>query len=103
MNRLEPPNARKERSERYLMRKRYLESTLKAEANEEPEKEDLVSEVPPELTRSALEEDARRNSGHSADPAERFWMRQRGWTESAKVGAGIIQAQPTKGNAKKQQ
>jgi hypothetical protein len=103
MNRLEPPNARKERGERYLMRKRYLESTLKAEANEETEKEDLVSEVPPELTRSALEEDARRNSGHSADPAERFWMRQRGWTESAKVGAGIIQAQPTKGNAKKQQ
>ncbi|KAJ5152618.1 uncharacterized protein N7482_009096 [Penicillium canariense] len=103
MTRLEPPNVRKERAERYLMRKRYLESTIQAEANEELDKDDLVSEVPPELTRSALEEDARHNSEHSADPAERFWMRQRGWTESAKVGAGIIQAQPSTGTAKKQQ
>jgi hypothetical protein len=104
MNRLEPPNARKERGERYLMRKRYLESTLQAEANEGPEEKDPVSETPSELTRTALEEDARRNSGHSADPAERFWMRQRGWSESAKVGTGIILAQTSKGdNAKKQQ
>lgn len=102
MSRLEPPNARKERGERYLMRKRYLES-INAEANEEPDEKDPMSEAPPELTRSGLEEDARQNSGRSSDPAERFWMRQRGWTESAKVGAGIIQAQPTKGPAKKQQ
>ncbi|EPS26362.1 hypothetical protein PDE_01298 [Penicillium oxalicum 114-2] len=103
MARVEPPNARKERSERYLLRKRYLESTLQVDVNEALEEKDEVVDRPPELTRKALEEDARRNSEHSTDPAERFWMRQRGWTESAKVGSGIIQAQPTKKNVKKQQ
>ncbi|KAF7718876.1 Uncharacterized protein PECH_007191 [Penicillium ucsense] len=103
MARVEPPNARKERGERYLMRKRYLESTLQVDVNDTLAEKDKVIDNPPALTREALEEDARRNSEHSTDPAERFWMRQRGWTESAKIGSGIIQSQPTKSEAKKKQ
>lgn len=102
MTKLEPPNVRKERAERYLMRKRYLDSTLRAETEKDQDQDDVVTEAPG-LSRAALEEDARRSSSHDTDPAERFWMRQRGWMESAKVGAGIIQAQPSTGNAKKQQ
>ncbi|KAJ5261016.1 hypothetical protein N7478_011611 [Penicillium angulare] len=100
MTKLEPPNARKERSERYLMRKRYFESTISAQNDA-----DQTEESPSEslgLSRKALEEDARQTSLHEADPAERFWMRQHGWAESAKVGAGIIQARPTP-TAKKEQ
>ncbi|KAJ5691818.1 Acyl-CoA N-acyltransferase [Penicillium macrosclerotiorum] len=103
MAKIEPPNARKERAERYLMRKRYLESTLQVEVGADEENEKIVPEAPTELSRAALEEDARRNSMHATDPAERFWMRQRGWNESAEVGAGIIQAQPPKSSMKKQQ
>lgn len=101
MTKVEPPNVRKERAERYLMRRRYLESmTAQTDADEA---DDVSSIESPGLSRADLEEDARRSSLQETDPAERFWMRQRGWTESAKVGAGIIQAQPTSTNAKKQQ
>jgi hypothetical protein len=98
-SKLEPPNARKERAERYLMRKRYLESTLSVQNdNENPAN---TSEVLG-LSRAALEEEARQTTLQKTDPAERFWMRQQGWKESAQVGTGIIQAQ-TAGTTKKQQ
>lgn len=107
MARIEPPNSRKERAERYLMRKRYLESTINVGADEEKDEKDetdITSVVEsPEISRASLEDDARQASLHGADPAARFWMHQRGWTESAKVGAGIIQSQPTQGSVKKQQ
>lgn len=102
MAKLEPPNVRKERAERYLVRKRYLDSTLQAEMDEDKDEKDVLSE-PPEISREALEEDARQASLQGTDPAERFWTHQQGWMESARVGARIIQAQPTKGNVKKQQ
>ena len=102
MVKLEPPNARKERSESYLMRKRYLDSTIRAQTDEDQDEEHASVEALG-LSRASLEEDARRSSLHNVDPAERFWMRQRSWTESAKVGAGIIQAQPRLGDSKKEQ
>ncbi|KAJ5889064.1 hypothetical protein N7495_009105 [Penicillium taxi] len=101
MTKLEPPNARKERAERFLMRKRYLESTLRAQAEDEEADDNLSSEVSG-LTRSALEDDARRTSTHDTDSAERFWMRQRGWMEAAEVGSRIIQAQATAEHKKEQ-
>jgi len=94
MTKLEPPFSRKERAERYLMRKRYLDSTLRAEADDDQDEDELVSiSGPPEISRRTLEDDARQSASHTSDPAERFWMRQRGWQESAQIGAGIIQAQ----------
>ncbi|KAJ5198669.1 uncharacterized protein N7498_007786 [Penicillium cinerascens] len=104
MAKLEPPHARKERAERYLVRKRYLDSTINADPEKDLQqvKDDTLPETP-EISRVALEDDARHSSMHDADPAERFWTRQHGWTESAEVGAGIIRAQPSSGSAKKQQ
>ncbi|KAJ5730690.1 Acyl-CoA N-acyltransferase [Penicillium malachiteum] len=101
MGKLEPPNARKERAERYLLRKRYLESTLTVPSEADSAEDDPSG--PPGLSRVSLENEVRRSSMQDTDPAERFWMRQRGWSESAKVGAGIIQAQPIPRNTKKQQ
>jgi hypothetical protein len=104
MARIEPPNSRKERAERYLMRKRYLESTTNTEVDGEKDEDDVTFMAEStDMSRTALEDDARRTSLHGADPAARFWMHQRGWTESAKIGAGIIQAQPSSSTAKKQQ
>ncbi|KAJ5618807.1 Acyl-CoA N-acyltransferase [Penicillium lagena] len=102
MTKLEPPNARKERAERYLVRKRYLDSTIRAEMEEDQGKDD-VGTLSTETSRAALEEDARRASLHGSDPAERFWMHQHSWMESAKVGAGMIQAQSAKEGIKKEQ
>ncbi|KAJ5085004.1 hypothetical protein N7532_009775 [Penicillium argentinense] len=92
------------RAARYLMRKRYLDSTLRAEASDDQEEDDGISASgPSEISRRALEDDARQSASHSTDPAERFWMRQRGWQESAQIGARIIQSQPSSDDSKKQQ
>ncbi|BCR99302.1 anoctamin family protein [Aspergillus luchuensis] len=105
MAKLEPPNAKKERTERYLMRKRYLESTIAARSSDDEGDEqgpDQSMEVP-DITRKSLEEDAREWSTHDIDPAERFWMRQKGWKESAHVGATIIKTLATEPTVKKEQ
>ncbi|RAK76549.1 anoctamin family protein [Aspergillus fijiensis CBS 313.89] len=106
MAKLEPPNVRKEKTERYLVRKRYLESTVGARSSDDEidvdEKEDQ-SEQLSQLTRDTLEDDARSWATHDTDPAERFWMRQKGWKESSQVGATIIKTLKRDPNAKKQQ
>lgn len=107
MAKLEPPNVRKERSDRYNMRKRYLDSTLSTKVSDDEGDEipyvDQSQEVP-QISRATLEEDARAWSRHGTDPTERFWMRQKGWKESAHVGSSIIHALSTgQGDTKKEQ
>lgn len=101
MAKIEPPNSRKESADRFLMRKRYLESTLQKENVEGDEPEKPGVEVA-DITRESLEDDARASTLHTINPAERFWTRQRSWSESAKVGAGIIENQARR-ETKKQQ
>ncbi|CAI7664940.1 unnamed protein product [Penicillium pancosmium] len=104
MAKLEPPFSRKERAERYLVRKRYLDSTLRADAEDDHDEDDNIPiSGPPGISRHSLEDDARRSSSHETDPAERFWMRQRGWEESVQIGAGIIEGQPDDEDGKKEQ
>jgi hypothetical protein len=100
----EPHHVRRERTEQYMLRKRYLESTLGARSSDEEE------EVPgkdesmalSDITRKTLEDDARNLTKHTTDVEEQFWMRQKGWRESAKVGSSIISSQADEG-AKKEQ
>jgi hypothetical protein len=89
---LEPPNTRRERAERFMVRKRYLDSVLSAESDDDDDEvKGVVSSVPPsEITRESLEQDARNWSKQGTDPTERFWLRQRGWKESAEVGLSLI-------------
>ncbi|KAB8076527.1 plasma membrane stress response protein [Aspergillus leporis] len=108
MAKLEPPNVRKERTDRYLLRSRFLESTLQSRSSDDEAEEQNVpyvdqSQEVSDITRATLEEDARAWSSHSTDSAERFWMRQKGWKESAYVGSTIIHALAPKSESKKQQ
>jgi hypothetical protein len=105
MVKFEPHNVRREKSERYMIRKRYLESTLGARSSDDEEEipaKDESMEVS-DITRKTLEDDARAWSSHGTDAEERFWMRQKGWRESAKVGSSIIKSQAADADKKKQQ
>lgn len=90
-----PHNVRREKTEQYMIRKRYLESTLGARSSddeEDPTAKDESMELS-DITRKSLEEDARAWAKHNTDPEERFWMRQKGWKEAVTVGTSIIESQ----------
>lgn len=108
MDKLEPPNSRQDRTNQYLMRKRYLESTLRSDVGDDEDEggvqkgQGIRGSELSEISVKTLEDDARASSLHETDPADRFWRRQKGWLESARVGQSIIQAQVGK-EGKKQQ
>jgi anoctamin-10 len=103
---LDSANMRKERSERLLVRRRYLEDAGLADAVKpltsptsalSPTKAlamekgaDLLGDET--ITRKSLEEDARLESlAEGGDPdVTRFWGRQRGWREAEKVGVDLL-------------
>lgn len=106
MNKLEPPNARQERTNDYLMRKRFLDSTIRGDVKiDEPDAGETQlgrgSDMS-DITMKNLEEDARTSSVHMTDDTDRFWLRQKGWHESAKVGESIIRAQASRADKKQQ-
>lgn len=90
-----PHNVRREKTEQYMIRKRYLESTLGARSSDD--EEDLTAKDESmelsDITRKSLEEDARAWAKHNTNPEERFWMRQKGWREAVTVGTSIIESQ----------
>ncbi|KAL4799225.1 calcium-activated chloride channel-domain-containing protein [Aspergillus venezuelensis] len=100
----EPHNVRRERTEQYMLRKRYLESTLGARSSDE--EEDLTAKDESmelsEITRKSLEDDARGWTKHDIVAEERFWMRQKGWRESARVASSIVESS-AEADSKKEQ
>jgi len=90
---LDSANLRKERSEQYVVRKKYLEEAGLADAIKpltSPLNSPLKAEggiALGEVTRQKLEGDA---SGSGSSPTDRFWSRQRSWAETEKVGVGLI-------------
>ncbi|KAI1942716.1 hypothetical protein LOZ58_001598 [Ophidiomyces ophidiicola] len=94
-SKIDSPETRHERAQRYMVRKAYL-GTILPENDASPdgtEGNEKVEEVAAEhVTREALEEDARRSCQQSANPTEMFWKHQRGWKKAALAGVGIIQA-----------
>lgn len=85
ISRIDSPGRQKERRDRYLTRQKLVEDSLK-NLPQTPQIDN--SDVP--ITRASLEEDARQGSLKSSTPIERFWSRQRGWRESAKMGQIFI-------------
>jgi anoctamin-10 len=87
ISKIDSPGIQKERAERYMVRKRYLEGTSGID--------DTVSVPPPgtgeKITRESLEEDTRRSSLRDSGPHDQFWSRQRGWEETAKIGSTLIE------------
>ena len=87
IKRLDSPGRQKERRERYFVRKEYMEKNIGTQAA-------LVAPrlAEEKITRGSLEEEAREGSIHGGQTTQtRFWNRQRGWQESAKVGTGLIE------------
>lgn len=96
ISKLDSPGMQKERAERFMVRKQYLEQKFGNNAMEL-----LPTSVEEKITRASLEEDARQNSLRTSGPVDQFWSRQRSWQETAKVGATLIERMTPQ--AKKQQ
>ena len=88
ISRIDSPNMAKDRAERYMVRKRYLEETL---GGSNPLR-DISQQTAEKITRESLEEDARQSSLKESTPSMKFWTRQKGWQESQLVGKGLIEA-----------
>ena len=97
ISKIDSPGMEKERAERFMVRKRYLQENMGEDALELP-----PSYAEEKITRASLEEAARQGSLRTSGPSDHFWGRQRGWEESVMVGKGLIETMaPDEG--KKQQ
>lgn len=85
ISKIDSPSRQKERRDRFSTREKYFQESMQHIHRLPP-----LSEKAEEITRSSLEEDARQASLRNATTEERFWSRQRHWTESAKVGQTLI-------------
>lgn len=85
ISKVESPGTVKQRRERFMVRKRYLQDALGQDEIEVP------THSTAKITRESLEEDARQSSLHNTRPQEKFWLRQRTWEESAEVGINLIE------------
>jgi len=100
---------RKERSERFMVRKRYLEEAGLGDAIKplvSPPNSPLRPDAVPifeSITKQSLEEDARNESLKDSSPSDRFWNHQRSWAETEKVGLGMIDLMDLGSKAKKVQ
>jgi anoctamin-10 len=96
IGKLDSENRRRERAERFMVRKRYLEEaglgSVVSPGLTSPPMSPLAGEKPMQdpITRQSLEEDARESSMHDSTPSSRFWNRQKGWAETEKVGLRLI-------------
>lgn len=87
ISKIDSPGRQKERRDKYLVRKRYFAESLD-ETSRLPQLGQLGEEI---ITRQSLEEEARRGSLTTARVEEKFWKRQRKWTETAQVGRNLIE------------
>ena len=86
ISKIDSPGMQKERTERFMVRKRYFEESFGENAMELPPPMDREK-----ITRATLEEEARQSSLKTTGAQDEFWLRQRSWEESAKVGARLIE------------
>lgn len=86
INKIDSPGRQKERRDRFATRQKLVQGSLQ----KLPPMQSIDENDTP-ITRESLEEDARRSSLRASTPVERFWSRQRGWRESAKMGRLFIE------------
>jgi anoctamin-10 len=87
ISKLDSPGRQKERRHRFMVRKRYIDENV-AEISRKPGLPALTGE---EVDRASLEEEARRGSLHQTTAKDRFWARQKGWSETLNFGARLIE------------
>lgn len=103
ISKLDSANMRKERSERFLVRRKFLENSGLGDAVKpltSPTDSPLNTlksgisagaEMRTSITRKSLEDDARNESLHDSTASSRFWNRQRSWQETEQVGVRLIE------------
>lgn len=103
VSKLDSPGRQKERQERLLVRKRYLEESLSEQATKLGQPQDALASLE-NVNRRTLEEEARASSLQGANAAKlesRFWLRQRSWQETVQEGGRLIDAVAVPGEGKK--
>lgn len=107
---LDSSNYQKERSERFVIRKRYLEEAglgdMIKPVTSGPNSPLLAQDgekMGSIISRSSLEEDARNESLRESNPNSRFWHHQQGWQETEKVGLKLIDEMEMRSEGKKAQ
>jgi anoctamin-10 len=109
ISKLDSTNMHKERSERFVMRKKYLEEAglgdMIQPVTSQPNSPSLSKgeEKKGEITRKSLEDDARNQSLRESNPNTRFWNHQQGWQETEKVGLKLIEQMELRSDGKKDQ
>lgn len=83
---IDSPGRQRERKDRYMTRQKLIQDSL-AKLPNVP----TISTDDTPITRQTLEEDARAATLTKSTPTERFWSRQKGWRESAKMGTIYIE------------
>ncbi|KAK5169460.1 uncharacterized protein LTR77_005436 [Saxophila tyrrhenica] len=86
ISKIDTPGRQKERRMNFVTRQKLMKESLEQTRMVPP-----PGEKADEITRRSLEEDARQGSLHDASPREKFWDRQRGWKEAAKMGRLFIE------------
>ena len=112
IGKLDSENMRKERSERFVVRRKYLEDAGLSDAvkplsssHGSPMRalaEEKGGNMLGDITRQSLEEDARRESLRDSNPTTKFWGHQRSWRENEKVGLSLIDMMDLSTEAKKE-
>ena len=106
---LDSSNMQKERSERFMVRKKYLEEAglgdMVKPVTSGPNSPLLAEdgEKLGSITRRSLEDDARKESLRESNPNSRFWNHQQGWQETEKVGLKLIDEMEMRNEGKKEQ
>jgi anoctamin-10 len=88
ISRIQSPGLVQDRRERYMVRKRYVEQSFK---DLPLAKTISFDDSEPKIDRASLEDAAREGSMTTSSAEDRFWLRQRGWRETAQVGSSLIQ------------
>lgn len=85
VSKLDSPGRQKERTDRFQVRKRYLQemNLMEQAARVAPTQKDQIS-------RGSLEEEARQSTMNTSTLEGRFWKRQRSWEESISIGVAFI-------------
>ena len=105
ISKLDSDNMRKERSERFMVRRKFLQDAglgdvvkpLTSPTDSALKAMDTSSSG---LDRRSLEEDARNDSLRDSNSTTRFWNRQRGWQETESVGLRLIDMMENEGERK---
>lgn len=99
MKKMDSPGLQRERRERYLMKRRLLQESMRGVDDEKPSIEG--AEATDRVTRETLEEEARKSSIRGQGSVEDiFWQRQRGAQDTIIIGRRLIEQGAAAGEKK---